>query len=80
METGSIAALISQRSVPPSFCSAKCHVSHALARIDTLPNLFNAFNQVNVNNPSVTATNTDFGRVTSVGPPRNVQLALRLTF
>ena len=49
-------------------------------RAQVQADLFNAFNRVNFNNPSVTATNTDFGRVTSVGPPRNVQLALRLTF
>ena len=42
--------------------------------------LFNAFNRTNFGTPATTVTNANFGQITSVGPPRNIQLGLRLTF
>jgi hypothetical protein len=42
--------------------------------------LFNAFNQVNYGNPNLTVTNSNYGQITSVGPPRNIQLGMRIEF
>jgi hypothetical protein len=39
---------------------------------------FNAFNQVNFNNPNTTLSSSTFGRITGAGPGRVVQLALKL--
>jgi hypothetical protein len=39
---------------------------------------FNAFNQVNFNNPNTTVSSTTFGRITGTGPGRVVQLAAKL--
>ena len=42
--------------------------------------LFNAFNHVNFGTPATTVTSANFGQITSVGPPRNIQLGLRIEF
>jgi hypothetical protein len=43
--------------------------------------IFNALNQVNWNNPASSLTGaTPFGTITSAGPPREVQLGIRLAF
>jgi len=42
--------------------------------------LFNAFNHTNFGNPSTTITSGNFGTITSVAPPRNIQLGLRVDF
>ena len=49
-------------------------------RLQFQADLFNAFNHTNFNDPATVITNADFGRITAAGPPRNVQLGLRLTF
>jgi hypothetical protein len=49
-------------------------------RLQFQADLFNALNHTNFNDPSVNLANADFGRISAAGPPRNVQLALRLTF
>ena len=49
-------------------------------RLQVQADLFNAFNHTNFNNPQTNLANADFGRISATGPPRNVQLALRLTF
>jgi hypothetical protein len=41
---------------------------------------FNAFNRVNLGNPNTTATAAQFGRITSAGSPRVIQLALKFLF
>jgi hypothetical protein len=41
---------------------------------------FNLFNRVNLNDPSTNRSSSVFGRITSVGEPRIVQLGLRYTF
>ena len=41
---------------------------------------FNLFNRVNLNNPNTTRINALFGRITSAGEPRIVQLGLRYSF
>jgi hypothetical protein len=42
--------------------------------------LFNALNHTNYGNPALTVTSSNFGQITSVGPPRNVQLGMRIDF
>jgi hypothetical protein len=42
--------------------------------------VFNIWNNVNLNNPNVTVTAADFGRINSAGPARNIQLGVRLEF
>jgi hypothetical protein len=42
--------------------------------------MFNAMNHVNLTNPVTDITRRDFGRINSVGGPRTIQLAARLTF
>jgi hypothetical protein len=41
---------------------------------------FNAPNHTNLNNPGTTVTTDSFGRITSAGDPRIIQMALRLHF
>ena len=41
---------------------------------------FNAFNHVNFANIASTLGQTNYGQVTSTGPPRALQLAAKLTF
>jgi hypothetical protein len=47
-------------------------------RIQLRGEFFNAFNQVNFDNPSTNASATSFGRITGAGSGREVQLALKL--
>jgi hypothetical protein len=51
-------------------------------RMQIIADLFNAFNQVNFNTPSVTnVSTTGFGNITTlVVPSRNVQLGVKFTF
>ncbi|HYT75869.1 MAG TPA: hypothetical protein VEL79_14040, partial [Vicinamibacterales bacterium] len=42
--------------------------------------LFNALNHTNFSNPATTVTSANFGQITSVGPPRNIQLGMRIDF
>jgi hypothetical protein len=53
---------------------------HGETQLQFQADLFNAFNTTSFNDPQVNLANADFGRITSAGPPRNVQLAIRLTF
>ena len=41
---------------------------------------FNAFNTVNLGNPSTTITNAGFGQITGANPMRQVQLGFRVQF
>ena len=41
---------------------------------------FNAFNRVNLDNPNANLNTPTFGKITSAGPPRVFQLALRFAF
>ena len=49
-------------------------------RIGVQADVFNLFNRVNLNNPSVNTTDVNYGRIASAGPPRQVQIGLRLEF
>jgi Carboxypeptidase regulatory-like domain len=49
-------------------------------RVTFQADLFNAFNRTNFSNPAATITSNNFGQITSVGPPRNIQLGLRVDF
>ena len=50
------------------------------ARLQIQADLFNAFNKLNLDNPQTNFSNAAFGEITSAGPPRNVQLGIRVTF
>ncbi|MGH9662273.1 MAG: hypothetical protein ACRD96_27230, partial [Bryobacteraceae bacterium] len=41
---------------------------------------FNLFNRVNLGNPNTARINAQFGRITTAGEPRIVQLGLRYSF
>jgi hypothetical protein len=47
-------------------------------RVQLRGEFFNAFNQVNFNNPNTTVSSSTFGRITGTGPGRVVQLAAKL--
>ena len=49
-------------------------------RIQVQADLFNALNHTNFNNPQANLANSDFGRISSAGPSRQVQLGVRVTF
>ena len=42
--------------------------------------MFNVFNRVNLNNPNVTVTGAEFGRINAARIPRQTQLSFRLAF
>jgi hypothetical protein len=42
--------------------------------------VFNAFNNVNMNNPNGTRSSPSFGTISGASAPRIVQFALRLSF
>jgi hypothetical protein len=48
------------------------------ARLQIRGEFFNAFNQVNFGNPNTTLSSTTFGRITSAGQGRVIQLAAKL--
>jgi hypothetical protein len=47
-------------------------------RLQLRGEFFNAFNQVNFNNPNTSISSSTFGRITGSGPGRVVQVALKL--
>jgi hypothetical protein len=49
-------------------------------RIEFRSEFFNLFNRANFNNPNTSRINALFGRITSAGEPRIVQLGLRYSF
>ncbi|MGH9672104.1 MAG: carboxypeptidase regulatory-like domain-containing protein, partial [Bryobacteraceae bacterium] len=54
---------------------------HEQKRVQFRAEMSNAFNLVNLSNPGTGQNNsTNFGRITTAGPMRQVQLGLRLTF
>jgi len=50
------------------------------AKLTIQADLFNALNHTNFSNPATVVTSANFGQITSVGPPRNIQLGFRLDF
>ena len=42
--------------------------------------MFNILNHTNFHNPNTTTTSADFGTISAAGPPRQIQLALKLDF
>jgi hypothetical protein len=42
--------------------------------------VYNAWNHANFNDPRTTPQNSDFGRITGAGDPRNWQFSLRAKF
>ena len=49
-------------------------------RLQLRADVFNLFDRVNFNNPNVTVTNAEFGRISSAKIPRQTQLSFRLSF
>ena len=49
-------------------------------RLEFRAEFFNALNRVNLGNPNTNLTNSLFGRITSAGDPRILQLGLRYSF
>jgi len=49
-------------------------------RVQFRAEFFNLFNRVNLGNPNTTVVNKNFGKITSAGSPRVVQLALKYMF
>lgn len=49
-------------------------------RVEFRIEAFNLFDTVNLNNPNGSRSSANFGRITTAGSPRVVQLALRLDF
>jgi hypothetical protein len=49
-------------------------------RLQLRAEFFNAFNQVNFNNPNTTLSSSTFGRITGAGPGRVIQLAAKLVW
>ena len=47
-------------------------------RVQLRGEFFNAFNQVNFGNPNTTVSSTTFGRITSAGAGRVIQLAAKV--
>ena len=50
------------------------------ARIQFRADVFNVFNRLNLNNPNVTVTAAEFGRISTARIPRQTQLSFRLEF
>ena len=53
---------------------------HGRATVQVRADVFNVFDRVNFNNPNVTVTASEFGRISSAKIPRQTQLSLRLSF
>mgnify|MGYP000219781096 CR=1 FL=1 len=49
-------------------------------KVEIRAEFFNALNRVNLGNPNTNLTNSLYGRITSAGDPRIVQLGLRYSF
>lgn len=49
-------------------------------RIGVQADVFNLFNRLNLNNPSVNLNDVNVGRIGSAGPPRQIQIGLRVEF
>lgn len=50
------------------------------SKVGVQADVFNLFNRVNLNNPSVNFNDANYGRIASAGPPRQVQIGLRFEF
>jgi hypothetical protein len=49
-------------------------------RLELRADVFNVFNRLNLNNPNVTVTAAEFGRISTAKIPRQTQLSFRLSF
>ena len=51
-----------------------------LVKLQFQADFFNAFNTLNLNNPTVNFSSSGYGTITGAAPGRNIQLGLKLTF
>ena len=49
-------------------------------KVGVQADVFNLFNRVNLNNPTVNFNDVNYGRISSAGPPRQVQIGVRVEF
>ena len=49
-------------------------------KVGVQADVFNVFNRLNLNNPTVNFNDVNYGRISSAGPPRQVQIGVRLEF
>jgi hypothetical protein len=49
-------------------------------RLEFRADMFNILNHTNFHQPNVSVSSTSFGTISAAGPPRQIQLALKLTF
>ena len=64
-------------STPTSRSCATCSLGPDM-RLQLRGEFFNAFNQVNFNNPNTNISSSTFGRITGAGAGRVIQLAAKL--
>ena len=60
--------------------SFRKHFGIGATKLGVQADVFNLFNTVNLNAPNVVTTSADFGKINGAGPPRQVQLGIRLEF
>jgi hypothetical protein len=72
------------RSVPPRYqwdlSARKKFTLFGTTRLELRADVFNVFNRLNLNNPNVTVTAAEFGRISTARIPRQTQLSFRLEF
>jgi len=64
-------------SIRKNFSLAKAHEG---MRLQFQADMFNAWNWANFRNPQTNMANASWNTVSTAGPPRNIQLALKLNF
>jgi Carboxypeptidase regulatory-like domain len=60
--------------------SFRKHFAIGATKLGVQADVFNLFNTLNLNAPNVVTTSADFGKINGAGPPRQVQLGIRLEF
>jgi hypothetical protein len=72
--------------IGPSFFNSDVSVvknfplPHENSKVQFRADIFNLFNRAPFNNPTTSLSSSLFGKITSAGPARQIQLALRLNF
>jgi hypothetical protein len=72
--------LIGPGQVNTDFSAFKSFTAWKESSLQFRGEIFNLFNNVNLNNPNATMTSPKFGQITGSGSPRIIQVALRYMF